>query len=63
MVKSGIMGFGLLSLAHSVFASVDHDSIRVIIKYKEQIKSISYLKSQIKQLTQLPVKELNPMAN
>lgn len=63
MFKSGILGLGLLSIAHGVFASSDQDSVRVIIKYKEQITSVSSLKSQIKQVTQLPVKELNPMAN
>ncbi len=63
MFKSGILGLGLLSIAHGVFASPDHDTVRLIIKYKEQITSVSSLKSQIKQLTQLPVKELNPMAN
>ena len=63
MFKSGILSLSLLSITHSVFALPDQDTIRVIIKYKEQITSVSSLKSQIKQVTQLPVKELNPMAN
>ncbi|KTD74221.1 S8 family serine peptidase [Legionella tucsonensis] len=63
MFKSGILGLGFLSMAHGVFASPHQDAVRVIIKYKEQITSVSSLKSQIKQVTQLPVKELNPMAN
>ncbi|CAM2956429.1 serine protease [Legionella steigerwaltii] len=63
MFKSGILGLGLLSIVHSVFASPEQNTVRVIIKYKEQITSISSLKSQIKQVTQLPVKEFNPMAN
>ncbi|QLZ69876.1 serine metalloprotease [Legionella sp. PC1000] len=37
MFKSGILGLGLLSIAHTVFASPDQDSVRLIIKYKEQI--------------------------
>ncbi|AWN75047.1 S8 family serine peptidase [Legionella anisa] len=63
MFKSGILGLGLLSIAQGAFASPDEDTVRVIIKYKEQITSVSSLKSQIKQVTRLPVKELNPMAN
>ncbi|MCW8408207.1 S8 family serine peptidase [Legionella sp. PATHC035] len=63
MFKSGILGLGLLSIAHGVFAAPEQNAVRVIIKYKEQITSVSSLKSQIKQVTQLPVKEVNPMAN
>ncbi|KTD71101.1 serine protease [Legionella steelei] len=63
MFKSGILGLGLLSIAHSVFAAPEQNTVRVIIKYKEQISNASSLKSQIKQVTQLPVKEFNPMAN
>ncbi|WP_392536489.1 S8 family serine peptidase [Legionella sp. 227] len=63
MFKSGILALGLLSIAHGVFAAPEQNAVRVIIKYKEQITSVSSLKSQIKQVTQLPVKEFNPMAN
>ncbi|KTC90634.1 S8 family serine peptidase [Fluoribacter dumoffii] len=63
MLKSGIAGLGLLTMAHCVFALPEQNTIRVIIKYKEQITSVSSLKSQIKQQTHLPVKEFNPMAN
>ncbi|WP_454781921.1 S8 family serine peptidase [Legionella sp. WA2022007384] len=63
MFKSGILGLGLLTMAQGIFASTGEDTVRVIIKYKEQMTSVSSLKSQIKQITQLPVKELNPMAN
>ncbi|WP_131795068.1 S8 family serine peptidase [Fluoribacter gormanii] len=63
MFKSGILGLSLLSIAQGIFASSGADTVRVIIKYKEQMTSVSSIKSQIKQITQLPVKELNPMAN
>ncbi|WP_454784316.1 S8 family serine peptidase [Legionella sp. WA2024007413] len=63
MFKSGILGLGLLIITQGIFAASGEDTVRVIIKYKEQMTSVSSLKTQIKQITQLPVKELNPMAN
>ncbi|AUH73690.1 S8 family serine peptidase [Legionella sainthelensi] len=63
MLKLGILSLSLLSIAHNAFAAPANDAVRVIIKYKEQITSVSSLKSQIKQITQLPVKQINPMAN
>ncbi|KTD09067.1 serine protease [Legionella gratiana] len=63
MLKLGILSLSLLSIAHNTFATPKQDTVRVIIKYKEQITSVSSLKSQIKQMTQLPVNQLNPMAN
>lgn len=62
-IKLGIVGLGLLSITQSVFALSSQDAVRIIIKYKQQTKSITSLKSQIVQLTQLPVKEMNRMAN
>lgn len=62
MFKSGILGLSLLFIVHNGFASSNHD-VRVIIKYKEHITNVSTLKSQIKIMAQLPVKELSPMAN
>lgn len=61
--KLGILGFSLLSIAHSVYALPSENLVRLIVKYKEQTRALSSLKSQIKQDTQLPVKELTPMAN
>ncbi|MBI2786814.1 MAG: serine metalloprotease, partial [Legionella longbeachae] len=63
MFKSGILSLSLLSISHGVFAAADQDTVRVIIKYKEGPKNITFLKSRMKQLTQLPVKQMNPMAN
>lgn len=64
MLKLGILGLSLLSVAQSVFATpTPPETVRIIIKYKEQITSVSSLKSQIKQITQLSVAQLNPMAN
>ncbi|USQ13356.1 S8 family serine peptidase [Legionella lytica] len=62
-IKAGIVGLGLLSLTHGVFALPNQDGIHIIIKYKQQIKNTASLKSQIFQFAQLPVKELKPMAN
>lgn len=61
--KSGIIGLSLLSIAQGVFAAATQDTVRVIIKYKQQIKNISSLKSQSARFAQLPVQELNAMAN
>lgn len=63
MLKLGILSLSLLSITHNAFAAPVNDAVRVIIKYKEQITNVSSLKSQIKQITQLPVKQINPMAN
>ncbi|CEG57596.1 S8 family serine peptidase [Legionella fallonii] len=60
--RKGVMAISLLSLSHGVFA-LDNETIRVIIKYKQQIMTESLLKSQIAKATQLPVNELKPMAN
>jgi serine protease len=62
-LKSGILGLGLLSVAQAGFASPDSNTIRVIIKYKQQPMAISSLKSQVLKSIQLPVKEMKPMAN
>lgn len=61
--KSVVFVLSLSTLTHSVFALPDSETIRVIIKYKQQTMSVTSLKSQIVKSTQLPVKELNPMAN
>ncbi|MFT4058114.1 MAG: S8 family serine peptidase [Legionella sp.] len=61
--KSVVFGLGLLSLAHNALALPNQNTVRVIIKYKHQVKNTVALKLQIAQLAQLPVKELNPMAN
>lgn len=60
--KSGIIGLGFLSLAHSGFALPNHDSIRVIIKYKHSY-SLAAVQKQTEQWAHLPVKKINPMAN
>ena len=62
-VKSGVLVFGLLSVAQWAFAVPDNQTVRVIIKYKNQTMSVSSLKSQMAKVSQLPVKELKPMAN
>ena len=62
-VKSGLLVLGLISFTHGVYALPDNETVRVIIKYKQQTMSVSSLKSQILKTTQLPVKELKPMAN
>jgi serine protease len=61
--KSRILGFGLLFVALSTFALSDQDTVRIIIKYKSQIKNTVTLKTQIAQNVSLPVKDLTPMAN
>ena len=61
--KLGILGFGLLSIVHSILASPTQDTVRIIVKYKEPISNITSLKSRIMQMTQLPVSALDPMAN
>ncbi len=60
-VTTSILGFGLLSVAQCGFA--DSESIRFIIKYKHQPSALSLAKSHIVNLTQLPVKDMKPMAN
>lgn len=62
-IKSSIMGLGLLSVAHCGFALPDSNTVRVIIKYKQQPLAISSLKSQVLQTVHLPIKEMKPMAN
>lgn len=62
-LKGGIIGLGFLFMTHGAFALSDHDVIRIIVKYRHQIKNNASLKSQISQFIQLPVKEINPMAN
>ncbi|EHL32848.1 S8 family serine peptidase [Legionella drancourtii] len=61
--KSGILGLGLLSMAQGAFAIPSQDTMRIIIKYKQQMKNSAALKAQITQFAQLPVQEINPMAN
>lgn len=61
--KSGILGLSLLSVACSSFATTESETIRVIIKYKQQPMAISSLKSQVLKSIQIPVKEMKPMAN
>lgn len=36
--KAGIIGLGLLFIAHGAFALPNQDDIHIIIKYKQQIK-------------------------
>lgn len=61
--KSGVFILGLLSFTHGVFALPNNETVRVIIKYKQQSMSAALLKAQIVKGTQLPVKEMTPMAN
>ena len=61
--KSGVVILGLLSCSQGVFASADGETVRVIIKYKQHSIAVSSLKAQIAKVTQLPVKEMHPMAN
>lgn len=62
-LKLNILGLGLLSVTHGVFAAPMNDTVRVIIKYKQQPAAISSLKSQLLKSVHLPVKEMKPMAN
>jgi serine protease len=62
-VKSGAVLLGLLSFVQGVFAASESQTVRVIIKYKNEAISVASLKSQIVNAAQLPVKELKPMAN
>lgn len=62
-LKSCILGLGFLSVAQGAFATPDGNTVRVIIKYKQQPMAISSLKSQVFKSIQLPVKEMKPMAN
>ncbi len=62
-LKSNILGLSLLSIAHGGFAAPVADTVRVIIKYKQQPVAISSLKSQVVKSVHLPIKELKPMAN
>lgn len=62
-LKSCILGLGFLSVAQGAFATPDSNTVRVIIKYKQQPMAISSLKSQVFKSIQLPVKEMKPMAN
>ncbi|WP_298625515.1 S8 family serine peptidase [uncultured Legionella sp.] len=62
-LKRSILGLGFLSVASGVFAAPMHDTVRVIIKYKQQPAAIASLKSQLVKSLQLPVKDMKPMAN
>ena len=53
-----ILGLGLLSLTQSVVALASDDPVRIIVKYKQQQKNTTSLKSQITHLTQLPIIEI-----
>lgn len=61
--KLGILSLGLLSVSHGGFALPKTDTVRVIIKYKQQPLAVSSLKSQLLKSIQLPIKEMKPMAN
>lgn len=61
--RSGILGLCLLSVAQVGFALPDNETVRVIIKYKQQPLAIASLKSQVLNSVQLPVQEMKPMAN
>ncbi|HAT8179053.1 TPA: S8 family serine peptidase [Legionella pneumophila] len=62
-LKSGILGLSLLSFACGSFAMTETETIRVIIKYKQQPAVISSLKSQVFKSIRIPIKEMKPMAN
>lgn len=61
--KSGILSLGLLSVAQCGFSLPESDTVRVIIKYKQQPMAITALKAQLHKSIQLPIKEMKPMAN
>jgi|GEM_PF-2451943 len=62
-LKMGILSLGLLSVAQGVFAAPQSENLRIIVKYKQQTIAATALKSKITTLTQLPVKQMTPMAN
>lgn len=61
--KTVLLSLGLLSVAHNGSALPENDLFRVIIKYKQQPLVLSTIKTQIIKATQLPIKEMKPMAN
>ncbi len=58
-----VLALGLCSITQGVFADVNSDSLRVIIKYKKPALKNSSLKAKIAQSTHLSVVSLTPMAN
>lgn len=61
--KSVVLGLGLLSIAQAGFSQPEDETIRVIIKYKQQHQAIVSLKTQVTKSLDMPVKEMTPMAN
>lgn len=57
------LALGLFAITHGVCADMDNETIRLIIKYKNSNLAPTFLKSQIKQITHLPIKTMLPMAN
>ncbi|MDP3269834.1 MAG: S8 family serine peptidase [Legionella sp.] len=62
-LKSSIIGLGLISLTNVLYAASDTPEIRLIIKYKHQSLTATFIKSDVISHTRLPVKTLVPMAN
>lgn len=62
-LKSSIIGLGLISLTNVLYAASDTPEIRLIIKYKRQSLTATFIKSDVISHTRLPVKTLVPMAN
>lgn len=62
-LKLRLAGLGLLTLVQGAYASAAHDSIRVIIKYKNQTAAVSAVKSAMAESAILPVQTMKPMAN
>lgn len=61
--KLGILSVGLFAAAHGAFAAPTPETVRVIIKYKQQPLAVASLKAQLMHTAQLPVQEMKPMAN
>lgn len=59
-LKSSIIALGLLSVAQGGFAE---DTVRIIVKYKQQPRAVAALKTTIANSLHMPVQALNPMAN
>ncbi|CAM2970143.1 S8 family serine peptidase [Legionella worsleiensis] len=62
-LKSSILALGLVCVACGVSAASTNNTVRVIIKYKQQGVTLAALKSQVFKSTNLSVKEMKPMAN
>jgi serine protease len=61
--KARILSLTLLAIAQGAYALPNEGTVRVIIKYKNPSLTLSYLKSQISNATQLPIQTMAPMAN